>query len=42
LSEVWKTEHLDILKERKERESVLEIDCCGEWKGTDMIAISSM
>jgi hypothetical protein len=23
---VWKTEHLDILKERKERESVLEIE----------------
>jgi len=23
---VWKTENLDILKERKERESVLEIE----------------
>jgi hypothetical protein len=40
---VWKTEHLNILKERKkEGECVGNRDCCGEWKGTDMIAISSM
>jgi hypothetical protein len=30
LIEVWKTEHLDILKERKERESVFKIETAVE------------